>query len=92
MSSAVRPPRAHGRAAAAFQRPFLMQQHDIERIIRGLLDDLAVNLTLALVERSSAGWRVVLKGAPRPLDVTVPDGPPAALRALLKQRIEAESR
>ena len=68
-----------------------MQQHDIERITRGLLDDLAVNLTLALVERSSAGWRVVLKGAPRPLDVTVPDGPPAALRALLKQRIEAES-
>ena len=66
-----------------------MQQQDIERIVRGLLADLGVNVTLLLVEPATAAWRVVLKTEGGPMEIVLPDGPAVAVRARLQHYIES---
>ena len=68
-----------------------MQQHDVERTIRGLLSDLGAQMTLVLVERANTGWRVVLKTDSGPKDVVLVDGPAAVMRAQLVRHLEFET-
>ncbi len=69
-----------------------MQQADVERIIRGVISDIAAPFTLLDLERTGTGWHAMLKAATgrRVISVTLPDGPPAALRTAALRCLEAE--
>jgi hypothetical protein len=71
-----------------------MEQRDVERIIKGVLLDMAAPFTLLDVERTEAGWHAMLKlkhGHGHVISVSLPDGPPIAIRTTLMHRIEAET-
>jgi hypothetical protein len=70
-----------------------MEQHDVERIIRGVLGDLAAPFRFLDVERTPTGWHAMLKQMTggRVISVRVPDGPPTAIRTTVMQSIEAET-
>ena len=70
-----------------------MEQHDVERIIKGVLSDLAAPFRLLDVARTQTGWYAMLKQTPggRIISVRMPDGPPTAIRTTVMQSIEAET-
>jgi alpha-D-ribose 1-methylphosphonate 5-triphosphate synthase subunit PhnH len=68
-----------------------MEPHDVERIVRGVLSDMAVPCTLATLNRNETGWQAVLKAVGgRVITLILPDGPPPAIRSALVQRLELE--
>jgi hypothetical protein len=68
-----------------------MERRDVERIIRGVLSDLAAPFKLVIVERTATGWNTTLTEAPgRMIHVGLQDGPPSAIRATVTRHIEAE--
>ena len=70
-----------------------MEQHDVERIIRSVLSDLAAPFRLLDIERTPTGWHAMLKQTVggRVISVKVPDEPPTAIRTTAMQSIEAET-
>jgi hypothetical protein len=68
-----------------------MERHDVERIVRGVLSDLAAPFKLVVVERTASGWNTTLRETPgRVIRLGLQDGPPSAIRATVAQCIEAQ--
>jgi hypothetical protein len=68
-----------------------LEEHDVERIIKGVLDDLEAPFSLVVLNRTATGWDATFKTARGGLIVVaLPDGPPSSIRAAVAQRIEAE--
>ena len=61
-----------------------VQHEDIERILRDVLSTYGVRVSALNVERTPAGWHVVITDiANRILSMDFPDGPPALVRTAL---------
>jgi hypothetical protein len=68
-----------------------VEQRDVERIVRDVLVHLAVPIAFDCIERAESAWSVTLKHASGRLVVaTLPDGPPAAVRATVMRLVETE--
>ena len=68
-----------------------MEEHDVERIIRGVLSDLEAPFSLIVLNQTATGWQATFKAARGGLImVALPDGPPPSIRTAVAQRIEAE--
>jgi hypothetical protein len=69
-----------------------MERHDVERIIKDVLNDLGASFSLIILDRTMAEWTAMLKGVGgRVIKMPLPDGPPSYIRATVAQRIEAEN-
>ena len=68
-----------------------MERHDVERIIKDVLNDLGAPFSLIILDRTMAEWTATFKGVRgRVIKMPLPNGPPAYIRATVTQRIEAE--
>ena len=69
-----------------------MEKYEVERIITGVLTEMAAPFRLLDVERTATGWQAMLKQTTgRVISVRLPDGPPVAIRTTVMQLIEAET-
>jgi hypothetical protein len=61
-----------------------LERNDVERILRDVLTAHGLRTSIVQIDRTAAGWRVEVKDlTDRILYAEVPDGPPAAIRAVL---------
>jgi hypothetical protein len=68
-----------------------MEKHDVELIVKDVLTELGAPFSLIVVNRTMTGWTATLKARRGGvIKLPLPDGPPASVRASVRQRIEAE--
>jgi hypothetical protein len=66
-------------------------QQDVERIVRSVLRDFGLRLNLRSVTKASDSWAVALTEPQRPpLCLTIPDGPPHAVRRAVMAALAVE--
>jgi hypothetical protein len=67
-----------------------MEPRDVERILRDLLDTQGIRASIAQIQQVTTGWLVTITDqAGRRLGTRVGDGPPAAIRAALREWLQA---
>ncbi len=68
-----------------------MEQRDVERILRDVLNSAGVRSSSLRVERLSHGWRVTITdGSTQLVSTEFSDGPPASIRAAILRWVDAQ--
>ena len=71
-------------AAPPAEKAEVMEERDLERILRDVVNTQGLPVTIVRVRRLGESWVVtVTDHADRIVGTTLPDGPPAAIRAAL---------
>ncbi len=66
-----------------------MQQQDVERILRDVLNADGLRVSAMRTEPTLSGWRVMLADAAgRVISIDLPDGSPATVRSVLTHWVE----
>jgi hypothetical protein len=67
----------------------MMDQRDVERIVRGLISDVGSTATLQRVIQIDSGWLVMLVTVKGFREVTLPDDKASVIRAQLRSFLES---
>jgi hypothetical protein len=69
-----------------------LQQHDVERILRDILQAQAWDVSLLSVEPIPDAWRVTITdAASRVITSEIPTGPPATIRAAVARWLDSQA-